>query len=165
MPELQNVSGLDIGQDLGFERRSWALQRVVWALIALGLCAAAAGLLGGAGPATGATAATADGGVEVRYDRVARLGASTSLAIELRGGEGTRNVALSRAWLEDYRLGGVVPEPDSVSALPDRYVFTFDAGDGGTARLSLTPQSIGRHRAVLWGPDGERVLFTQTVLP
>ena len=165
MPALENTGGLDIDQDVAFERRRAQVGKLAWTLIALALVAAALGLFGGSGPLVATTREAPSGSVEAGFDRFARLGDSTVLDLQLSGGEGPRNVAISRDWLEHYRVGAILPEPESVTALPDRYVYTFDAGASGLARMTLTPREIGVHDAVVWGPDDERVAWSQLVYP
>jgi hypothetical protein len=165
MARLQNVGGLEVAQDLRFQRRMWKVQRVAWAAVIAAIGAAALGVFGGSGPLERAHRQIAGGTGELSFDRFARLGAPTSLEIELQRGEGMRNVAIARSWLDDYRLDGVLPQPDSVTALPDRYVFTFDVNTSGKVRLALTPRQVGRHHAVVWGPAGAAARFTQVVYP
>lgn len=165
MGRLQNVSGLHVAQDLRFQERIWIVQRVTWVVVAMLLALAVLGVFGGSGPLERATLQLSDGAGRLSFDRFARLGAPTSVEIDLHAGEGARNVAIARSWLDDYRVDGVLPQPKSVTALPDRYVFTFDVKASGKARLARTPRQAGRHRAVIWGPAGATARFTQVVYP
>lgn len=75
--------GLQIDEDLAFQRRSWRWQRAGW----LGFVALiVAGLLGvfGAGPLSRAESSGA--GLRIEYDRFARTQAPTSLVIHIDGG-------------------------------------------------------------------------------
>ncbi len=164
MAELQKVSGLQVNQDPPFQERMWKVQTVIWIVVVVALGAAALGVFGGSGPLERSTRQFADGAI-VSFDRFARLGAPTSLEIELRRGEGARNVAIARSWLDDHRVDAILPQPESVTALPDRYVFTFAVKASGGTRLELTPRQVGRQRAVVWGPDGTATQFTQVVYP
>lgn len=157
-------SGLQISEDLPYQRRVWRIQTVAWLVVAAFLAAAAAGVFGGSGPLMASTR-SAGGALEVDYDRFTRFGAPTFLEFELGEGGSTREVAVSRAWLGDYTIDSILPEPKSVSALPDRYVFTFETGASAEARLQVTPRAAGAHDAVVWGPGDSRVEFTQVVYP
>lgn len=165
MPELTNLNGLDISHDLDYQRRMWKIERVAWVAITIGLIAAAAGVFGGSGPFTADSRSSAGGAFTVSFDRFARFGSPSSLEIDIRDGTDNRNIAISRAWLDDYDVNAIVPEPASVTALSDSYVYTFDVGDSGVARLSLEPHQVGRHHAVITGPGGKRVEFSQFVYP
>jgi hypothetical protein len=160
---IEDVSGLQISQDLGFQRRAWRVERAAWALIVAALAAAVLGFLGGSGPAVDASVSAA--AIMVRHDRFGRLGAPTQLDVQLAGPPGMRDVALARAWLERYRVDGYVPEPDSVTAERDRYVYSFEVDRSGVVRFMLTPQAAGVHRGVVWGPADQRVAFSQVVYP
>lgn len=164
MPEPADVSGLEVTQDLAFQKRAWQVERAAWVVIGVTLAVAALGLFGGSGPLM-ATTLSGGGSIEIDYDRFARFGAPTFLEFELGAGDSTRNVAVSRSWLADYAIDGVLPQPESTTALPDRYVFTFDAGSTGKARLLLTPREAGRQRATIWSDEGDRIEFTQIVYP
>jgi hypothetical protein len=165
MARLQEVRGLDVAQDVRFQERMWSVQRVTWVAVVILLAAAVLGVFGGSGPLERASLQFRDGAGQLSFDRFARLGAPTSVEIELHAGEGARNVAIARSWLDDYRVDGVLPQPKSVTALSDRYVFSFDVAASGEARLALTPRQAGRHRAVVWAPADTTVRFTQVVYP
>lgn len=165
MPELTNLNGLDISHDMGYQRRMWKVERVAWVVIVICLIAAGVGVFGGSGPLTAGSRSSDGGGLEVRFDRFVRFGAPSSLGIQIRGGSDNRNIAISRAWIDDYDVTAIVPQPESVTALADSYVYTFDVGDSGVARLSLEPRQVGRHHAVVTGPGDQRVEFSQLVYP
>ena len=56
-----NVLGdLEVGQDLDFQRREWAVQRVGWGAMALVILAALLGLFGSSGPLSRAATNAAD---------------------------------------------------------------------------------------------------------
>ena len=163
MGRIEDVSGLQVSQDLAFQRRAWRVEQAAWFLTVAALAGAVLGLLGGSGPVVDASATGT--AITVRHDRFARIGAPTQLDVQLAGPPGMRDVALARAWLEDYRVDGYVPEPDSVTAEGDRYVYSFDVDRSGVVRFMLTPQAAGVHQGVVWGPAGQRVAFSQVVYP
>ena len=103
--------------------------------------------------------------MRVDYDRFARLSSPMSLDVTFDAGVGARTVALASTWLEDVELRGVTPQPARTRVTADRSVFTFDVAPGGRVRFDVAPSAIGVHRATVWGPDGQRIAFSQFVYP
>lgn len=79
------LNDLEVDQDLAFERKSWAAQRIGWGVMTLAIVAALAGLLG-SGPASRTRAETPDGAIAVEYDRFVRANAPTDLDVSVGRG-------------------------------------------------------------------------------
>jgi hypothetical protein len=166
------LDGLQIEEDIAFQRRSWRVQRVAWAVMALILLA---GLLGvfGSGPLSQATASM-PGVLAVEYQRFARYDTPDTLSIRLEpaatGGPAVR-VGLDRAYLDHSKIDSMVPPPARVHGAGDRLVYEFPIAEPGrplTITLALEPQQIGIvHGRVTLERDGgvETVSFRQLVYP
>lgn len=133
---------LQLEQDLEFHRRSWRVQRVCWALLALFLLAALGGLMG-AGPLSDDTLSAADGRFELEYERFVRMHAPSRLRIHfapeaVRAGE--LRVWLDRRYVEDTRLDAVVPQPTRVELGADRLTYVFAAAEGEPAAVTFDLQ-------------------------
>jgi hypothetical protein len=157
------VATLDVNEELPFQARFRRIQQAAAALAVLLLLAALLGVFG-TGPLAHATATSA-GGLRVEYDRFVRAEASTTLTISLPEGEGKTNVALSRDFLDKTDIAQVTPDPDSVTALPDRVVYTIDQHSPAQVQMSITPVQMGIRHATVYGPHGQTVHFTQIVYP
>lgn len=162
MAEIVRVGDLEIGQDLGYERR--ALRRrnvfaVIWALI---LIAALLGIFG-TGPLS--SARTSDGPLQAEYERFTRFGTTTELSITPGGGEGRTNIAISRGYLHDMVINDIQPQPQGATVLPDRIVYTFDAQPPAELKFFSTFREVGAQKATIWGPDGRSLSYTQFVYP
>ncbi len=165
----RRVGDLEVGQDLAFERRSWAVQRAAWAAICLVLLAALLGLLGGAGPLARARASA--GPLEVEYSRFARHGAPAELVIRLgreaaRGGEA--RVWIEQAYLDGLRVATITPPPARVEAGDGRQTFIFALAEGdapATIVFHTTPQTLGGRAGRLGLPGGPELSLGQLVYP
>jgi hypothetical protein len=155
---------LELEQDEQLQRRMWRLQRIGWALTALILAAALAGLAGN-GPLADAEA-QADG-LRIRYSRLERIGRDFALEVELHG-TAERGFWLSQSYVRRLRLISVTPEPESVTADADRLTFQFHP-KGSTTRAVLTFRSNdnapGFRRARAGRPGGPELPFQQFLYP
>jgi hypothetical protein len=163
------VGDLEINQDLRFQRRMWALQRIGWAVMALVVLVGLLGLFG-TGPLSSATAGQEEGPLFVEeYERFVRFRIPTTLQVRLDPlGTGEARLWLDREYLEGVQLQTVTPEPDSVEAGPDGFTYVFKVNDPNrptSVTFHLQPETIGRleGRVVLDG--GEPVDFEQFVYP
>ena len=126
----QRPGDLEIKQDLRFQRRMWALQRIGWAVMALIVLVGLVGVFG-AGPLSSATAGKEEAPLFVEeYERFARFMLPTTLRVRLDPmGQGEAHLWLDRGYLESVRPQTVTPEPDSVEAGPDGFTYVFKVND------------------------------------
>ena len=157
------MATLEVDQHLPFQMRFRRLQQAAAVLVALLLVAALLGVFG-TGPLAHATASS-PGGLKVEYDRFVRAEASTTFTVTLPRTRGQANVAISRAYLDKTNVAQVTPDPQSVTALPDRVVWTVDQRPGSQVEISLTPVQMGIRHVTVYGPDNQAVHFTQIVYP
>jgi hypothetical protein len=73
-----------LDDDLPYQRREWRAQRFGWWALTVFVAAAALGVFGG-GPLSRATAASADGGLRLDYDRFVRSGAPARMLVHVAG--------------------------------------------------------------------------------
>jgi hypothetical protein len=162
--------GLQIGEDLDFQRRDWIVQRAGWALMALAIFAAVAGLFG-SGPLSRAQLAPADGLLWIEYERFARSRAPSALRVHFAR-DAVRNGQvrfwIDRAYLEEMKPERILPEPQKVEVSGERLVYEFSVGSGGgpgTISFALKPEGVGviHGRVGLEGRDG--LSFRQFLYP
>ncbi len=169
MARIERVGDLEVSQNLDYQRRMWAVQRVGWALMVLALLAALVGLVGD-GPLSDASAG--DGGaLRVEYPRFARHRAPGTLEFRLTPGDGAQREArvwLNREYLRGVTVETVFPEPASVETGPEgiTYVFTLaQPGQPATVIFNLMHETIGRQQGRVRLDDGEPVTFGQFIYP
>ncbi|HEV2087673.1 MAG TPA: hypothetical protein VGR21_05125 [Cryptosporangiaceae bacterium] len=123
----RNSSGLQLEENLAFERREALVERVAWPVIAAVLVAAVAGVFG-AGPVSRTTTENRDGTVSVTYQRFARQVADTQLQVRVAPGavrEGTVTVFISAGWIANVDLRQVIPSPDKATRTDDGVYYEF----------------------------------------
>ena len=160
--------GLELEQDLAFQKRSWRVQRFAWVVLALMLAAALAGFAG-SGPLTRASRAAHDGRFLVDYERFARMQAPSRLRVHfsqeaVRAGE--VRIWFDRGYIEKTRLEQIVPPPKGAEVGEKRLTYVFAVEDGQSAMIifDLQFQTFGRVSARLG--TGETALdFEQLVYP
>jgi hypothetical protein len=160
--------GLEIRQDLPFQRKEWRVQKIVWVFVAAMLVAAVVGLVG-PGPLSSASARTAR--FQVRYLRFARWQAPQSLVVTAGGqGSGTLRLSFNRSFLDSMAVQQITPEPASVKASSAGFVYTFTTTDAPTdITFDLQPTSMGMlHATIAMSASGGRsssVHLSQLVYP
>lgn len=164
------VGDLEIAQDLRFQGRSWAVQRLTWAAMA-GIIAIA--LLGyfGAGPRSDGRVVSANGAYSVEYARYGRYRAPEAVRVAISGGavEGDEaRVHFDRRYFDGVEVQAVLPEPESVEVGGDEVIYAFkllDRGEPATVIFNIRFDDIGRKRAALKLAGHPGVSFSQFVYP
>jgi hypothetical protein len=165
---MEEPRSLQLSEELDFQRSAWRWQRVGWAAMGALVLAAAAGLFG-QGPLAHHRV-TADG-LQVRYERIAREAALTTLHVEIDATavrDSGIEVSLDRRYLERVQVEQVTPQPRRVVTGADALHFFFDATRGlrpVTVRLDLKPRRAGLQTAHLRLADGTTLDLPQLVLP
>ena len=133
-----------IAEDMRFQRRSWVVERVSWALWLAVVAVALAGLFS-RGPASEASAA-APGGLTVSYERFQRETKLTRFTVTAPAGQGRDvTVRLSRAFAETYEIESVAPPPVRTRSGRDALELVFAPADGDaiTAFIGARPRRWG----------------------
>ena len=170
MSDTKRVGDLEVGQDLGFERRTWAVQRAAWVVMLLILAAALVGLVG-RGPLSRATAGDPGSGLWAEYSRFERYQAPTVVRVHLGPGAGQGGKVrlwLSREFIETVDLEHVYPEPEAVEAAADRLTYVLATPDPSQP-LAITYQFKSQQywgRPVRLGLEaGPELQFSQFFYP
>lgn len=157
MATVRRVGDLEISEDKQFQQREWKMERIGWVLMMLLVIAGFLGLLGGPGLFSDATAAAPN--LQVRYSRFAHLLEDTSLRLWATPveSEDTVRISISNTLLEDVRIEGIVPEPESVEAASDHVTFSFQLqapNEEAVVTFYLNPTRPGTKQGWL-GIDGD----------
>lgn len=170
MPHVRRIGGLDISENLGYQRRDWRVQRIGWLAIAAVLAAAGFGAFG-RGPLSSVDAATADGTLRVHYHRFWRRSSPMELAIEavpdaVRAGE--LRVRIARGYLDRMQLQRVAPEPLRAEIGGDYVTFVFAAGETtGPLRLRFVVEAAlpGTAGGTVGLAEGSLLRIDQLIYP
>jgi hypothetical protein len=160
---------LELDDDPAFQRRTWAVQRAGWVVLAALLAGALFGLAGD-GMLARATAVDGGGAVRLEYDRIARRHAEGRLIVRIAPGaarQGTIALTLSEGYLERVELVDIMPPPATTRLDGRRLVFEFPARGGAEATIMIRAEpayagvAVGRIGLLGHAP----VSFRQYVLP
>lgn len=149
-PELRRIE-----EEMPFQRRAWRVERIGWAVMALFVLAALLGATGRGGPLAQAEATTPDGALRIRYERIQRFNAPSTLHIEARRApaDGVLELRLDHDLLRHWRLEASVPAVAAAGAAePEeslRLRFAAPPAGGGPAAapvvaLHVTPEAALR---------------------
>jgi hypothetical protein len=144
--ELNDVSGLEVDQDLAHQRRWWGMQRVARVLLFVALGVAASGLLGH-GPLAAATGGQVGSALWLDYQRFIHHSTQTELTFHvLPGQDGELALWVGNELLERSRVHRITPEPESRAIASDRILYRFKVAEPGRpldVRFSVEPFGYG----------------------
>jgi hypothetical protein len=167
---MQKIGDLEINQDLNFERRSWMVERIAWAVGLLTLLAALLGFLG-PGPLGKAIAASPDKSISLNYYRMERYQAPAEWRLQIDGKlakQGELRLWVHRRFVEAIATLQIDPEPESVEIQDERFVYSFKAVKPPPVIkvfFRFEPNKIGKTPAQFGVVDGPAVEFSQFYLP
>lgn len=131
-----------IREDMRFQRRYWLFERIGWAILALVVAAATAGIFAG-GPLS-AAAGTGDG-FDATYERFARRGIDLTMTVTLPAGR--------TLWVQGmggFDVAAIDPTPATVRSERGGLAYDFTPGGGMiVATFRLKPRDWGRQRLML----------------
>ena len=159
---------LELEEDMAFQRRNWIAERVAWAVMALIVVAALAGIFG-TGPVSRTTVEDARG-VAIEYERFQRVSSPGLLRVDVAADsaalDGRLGVDLDREFLQTFKLETIRPEPAATSATAQGVRLTFAAtGERATLFLYVRPSRIGFARPLLAVSNGAPVALSVFVYP
>jgi hypothetical protein len=154
----------DSDSDHRFHRTEWRIQRIGWALVALFLASAAAGLFGN-GPLSRAHADNGAGRLE--YQRFTRYGLTTDLVITPAGGaNGITRVEITGDYLEAFHVERITPEPAAVRMTGPNIVYEFaTTAPGASIAFHVNPQRLWRRSATIKIDGGAPLEISQLTYP
>lgn len=162
---------LGIVDDLKFQRRTWIVQRIGWAMMILLSFAALLGVFG-KGPLSNAHLGDDGSTLRADYDRFLRLNAPTELTVYIGAAaikpDSTAELWVDRSWLSNLEISQITPEPDKTRALADRLVYTFRVQPGSApARVtfSMNTRSLWKLEGRIGVAGGPSYSFSQFAYP
>lgn len=164
------VDSLEIEEDLPFQRRSWVIERIGWAVMALVVIAALLGMFGD-GPWSGGELGLANGGPRLRYQRVARRQSLMKLEfgeVPSAGHGRELRVSFNRSYLRQVELESVMPAALRVEGDAERVTFAFASARPGKPQhitFAFRPDDIGLVHADCAVEGGQSFSFVQWILP
>ncbi|RIH80953.1 hypothetical protein Mterra_03422 [Calidithermus terrae] len=172
MGQVKDVRDLESEENLTFQERQWAVQRVAWAVVLALLVAGLLGLLG-PGPLSRVSAGETSAGPVLEFDRFLRRDSPTTLLVRSdrillgEGGSSEHRLTLPKEYLQAFEVRQVTPEPERVEPTPEGVRYVFRATQDAAvleARFHLEPRRLGRVGGRV-GLGEERLDLWQWVYP
>jgi hypothetical protein len=170
MANKNKSEGLEIQEDMEFQEKEWAFERVGRWVILLVILAALAGLFGW-GPASQASNASGAYPVWVEYQRFARFKAPITLTAhfeQLPVVEGEAVFWLDNEYMKNFRIYDIHPTPDSVDLGEQHVIYHFkiDPHSPPDAVLfHLQPETFGLIRGRIGAVGEAGNPFSQWIYP
>ncbi|HET9588704.1 MAG TPA: hypothetical protein VFO91_07930 [Anaerolineales bacterium] len=169
MARTKKVSDLQINEDMEFQKRSWIIQRIGWAIFTLTILLAFLGLFGD-GPLSNARAGQ-EGAFWLEYPRFGRF--ANEFRIEAHIDEGIAaadeiGIHLDASYLDGIQVSRITPTPDRElrDANGITYVFTTDGQRSPqTIYFDVIPQKVGVLSGTFQLQDRAGVRFSQFIYP
>jgi hypothetical protein len=142
MAAKAKTTGLQINEDMDFQRLEWRIERIGWGIIALIIIAALLGLLGN-GPLSAAV--KTGGSLQVEYDRFLHRDAPSSYRIHFTPPDADTAIHLNHQFLEAVKLDQIVPQPSEVELGTDGILLRFRSRPSvtGVVTIPFEPQTMG----------------------
>jgi hypothetical protein len=170
MPGLRSIGDLELEEDIGFQRRGWAVRHIAWAILALVFLAALLGLFGN-GILSEATLGDDGMPLQLEYQRFGRYKAPMDLKVHLGPEaiqEGKVRLWLERSYLNIMQVETIVPQPGSVESGANHLIYVFNVSSSDfpvEVTFLMQSESIGRQTGRLGLEGGSSLSFSQFIYP
>lgn len=164
MAAKAKTTGLQINEDMDFQRLEWRIERIGWVIVALVVIAALLGLLGN-GPLSAAVKTS--GSLQVEYDRFLHRDAPSNYRIHFKPRDDDTAIHLNSQFLEAVKLDQIVPQPSEVELAIDGVTLHFKsrAAVSGVVTIPFEPQTMGLLHTRIRVASKKPVTLTHIVYP
>ncbi|MXQ10503.1 hypothetical protein [Microvirga makkahensis] len=169
-PKPQKARSVEVDEDMAWQRRTWAVQRLGW-LVMGGLVLIALTGVFGHGPVSWQQASDPAGLVRVEYERFERQFSERTLRVDIAPQATVGDaliLRLNEAFLDAAEVKGIVPEPREARSVGSDVEYVFPVAQPGqpaTIRFALKLRETGSHTAEIGLVGREPARFTQFVYP
>jgi hypothetical protein len=137
---------IEVGENLDFQRKWWRLESVVWVFFTVIIVLDVAGLFG-RGPIAKAERRSADGTIDIKYERIERTDSPSILSIAFGPSaiqDGKIKLYVSQSLVKELGTQRVVPAPSETVIGNGGLTYTFPASRlPATVDLALEPAGPG----------------------
>ncbi len=159
---------LAVGADLEFQRHWWKFERAVWWLFGVLVFLDLLGVFG-RGPLAKANLRTSDGSMDIKYERIERLGTPSLMTIQFGGPaihDGKIELLVSESLVKELGTQRVVPQPAISQIGGGKIRYTFPASRyPATVQFQLAPAQAGKAHLNLEVAGFEQAAADIYVLP
>jgi hypothetical protein len=139
---------VEVGEDLEFQRKWWRFENAVWVLFTLIIVLDLCGLFG-RGPIARAERRSADGAIDVKYERIERTDSPSLLSINLGPSaivDGKIKLYISESLVQGLGTQRIIPAPLETQVGEGGLTYTFPATKApATVDLALQPAGPGTY--------------------
>jgi hypothetical protein len=157
-----------VGEDLAFQRKWWRFESAAWVVFTLIIIFDLAGLFG-RGPLANAERRSPDATIDVKYERIERMGTPSMLTIQLAQGTiHDRQVKLyvSQSLVKELGTQRIIPQPGDTSVGDAGLTYTFSASaPPATIEMALQPPGPGLYAFTVGVVGGSPVRARVFVFP
>lgn len=170
MAELNRVSGIDVDQDMSYQRREWRAQKVAWVLFGAFLLAALVGFLG-QGPLAKRSIGEPGSALSLEYMQIDRYQAPTQMTFTLDpsvADQGLLRLSFSAEFVKRIELERFIPQPEYVEVGADEVTYALrvtEATEAVKAYLDFEHQQPGLAKGWVRLADGSSLQFSVFVFP
>lgn len=168
---MKSELGLQLEQDMNFQRFWWKIERFGWIGILSLLLVACLGGFGGMGIANQTKVGNTTDGLWVAYDRFEHREAPMELTLHFNR-NAINNTQLSiwldQSYLEKIKIEQISPTPQEVHLADDKLIYIFSVDElntNSTITFHLSTSSFGIFRGQLGLVDGVSYEFHQLIYP
>ena len=137
---------IEVGEDLDFQRKWWRFENFVWAVFSLIIVLDLSGVLG-RGPVAKAERRTANGTIDVKYERIERTESPSLLTIRFGQSaivDGKMKLYISESLVQGLGTQRVIPAPLASEVGKGGLTYTFLASKPpASIDLALQPSGPG----------------------
>jgi hypothetical protein len=159
---------IEVGEDLEFQRKWWRFENFAWILFTLIIVLDVAGLFG-RGPIAKAERRSADGTIDVRYERIERTDSPSILTIDFAPSaihDGKIKLYISESLVKGLGTQRVVPAPTETTIGDGGLTYTFPASKPpATVDLALQPSGPGIYHFTIAVANAEPIQAKVFVVP
>jgi hypothetical protein len=157
-----------VGEDLKFQRSWWRFERTVWIFFVALIVLDVAGAFG-RGPMAHARIHSADGSLDVHYERVERSGTPSIMTVILGPAavrDGVARLFVSNSLIDSLGAQRIIPEPASTVLGAAGLTYSFPAtASPVVVRFELQPTGAGRFAFSVGLPDAAPLGAKVLVVP
>jgi hypothetical protein len=170
MTNIRRIGELDIDQDMDLQRKDWKFQHTGRFVMLLLIIAALLGAFG-RGWLAKAEIGAREEPLRMEYSRIARHRSSDILKFYLAphvAQSGKARLWLKRDYLEGLNIEDICPEPETVEADKDGWIYEFVIAEPAQPTevvFHIKPDAIGLRSGAVGLMGQKRHAFTQFVLP